>query len=318
MTKAKTTTEKARNKRERETRELGGVVVRKDAVAYIVHRFALPSCKGKSEACGLDVRDERAGAWKRIERFPIDTEAEDGGPWAPSWKRVLETWGSGTYKFQWFKDDGGRQQTMGMSPACTFNDPDFPQLPAYRRVGAEPTKAAATAAAPPAPPPAGGVDLVGAVASAAKDGKIEVPVALLLVQLVQAQAVTAESMFRGWMAQEAARRQELEEDYERRRQRDAEWSRQENERTATFWAAQSKAARELTAARAASSDDGDDRVEALAESIETLAETVKAGQGETNTLLQEALKMFGPAIAQRFLSPQTPTLPAGGNGQGGG
>ncbi len=312
MTKPKTSTQKANERHERETRMIEGIRLRVDAAVYAVWRYKSPDAKGKPEACGIDVRDERAGAWKRIDRFPIDGAAEDGGAWGPSWRRVLEIWGSGTYKLQWFRNEAGRMQAMGFSPASTFNDPGHPQLPAYRRMGDQPAQQ--PAAPPAAPSPADtSTDVAAAIAAASKDGKIEVPVAMLLVQLVQGQANVAESMFRGWMQQEQARRAELEADYDRRRQRDAEWSRQENERTASFWAAQTRAARELTSARGGGDDDADDRIDSLAESVESLAETVKSGQNENTQFMLEVLKMFGPAVAARFAGPgQPPPLPPNG------
>lgn len=306
MTKARSPAEKAKAAKERTTREIGDLKFSAEAVRYMVWRFPDPACKGKAVGCGLDYDDR--GVVKRLDRFPIGPE-EDGGTFGPSWARVLRSWGSGTYKFQWFADRGGKIQSIGFSPPETFNDPRYPMLPAYKKVGGEQQPGApATAATPAAPAAAPGPDLSAAVMGAAKDGKLDVTVAMLMIQLVQAQATTAQSMFQGWMDQERDRRAELESDYQRRRERDAQWARDENERLATFWAGQLKVARELN--RDGGGDGGDDRFETLADSIETLAETVqKQGKAQEETWEKLLNSPIAQTIAARLMGqPETPKV----------
>jgi len=300
MTKAKTNGSAAKKAPERERRDLGGIKVNPEAVQYMVWRYPDPACKGKSVACGVDIEDKQAGAWKRIDRFPITADA-DGGPWAPSWQRVLSTWGSGSYRFQFFASREGKLQSLGMGSPTTFNDPRFPTLPAYRKLAEE--QPAASAAPAAAAPPEMAQDLSSVVSAAAKDGKLDVPVALFMIQLVQAQASTQEMQHRQWMDQERERRRELEADYQRRRERDAEWSRQENERLAQFWRGQVELAKEVRREAPA-----DDRYEGLADAIDSLSETVeKQGKAQEETWEKLLNSPVGQAIAAKLLGPSPET-----------
>lgn len=297
-TRAKTHNKKP-TKKEAPPRLVNGFKVPPDAQRWTLIRFKDPAGKEGAERMALhDPQNKR-----RVEWFPIDL-------FPPSWPLVLQHWGSGTYRIQWWGDANGHRTAFGLTRPETLDDPEHPPLPAYRGATAEKPAPAPVAAAPPQ-----GGTVVDAVMANAKDGKIDVALVAVLFQLQQAQLVQQQQWFQQREAEERARRADLEDDHARRlaaRQQEYEQARQ---RDADFWAQQTERAAAAVAQAREATDDGD-MSNGLAEAIEDLREDIKGTAKEQREWWQEMIGPLIPMAAAKFFGQQPPAIPPASNGSG--
>lgn len=215
----------------------------------------------------------------------------------PSVEAVLAIWGSGVYRFQWFREGGA---AAGTSSHFAFDDPDHPQLPLYR--GPAPTQAA-----PAAPTPAGGSPL-DALSALSKDGYVPMAAVALLMQSMQAQVTSQAMLFEQHRTLDRERRRQDDADAQERLRSQAAWYEHQQKQTSVFWAEQSKLVAQVRQQTQAPAVDSD-----LAERFEELQETIEKTSQAQLGFWEGMIKEIAPALVSKLMGPGAPA-PATPNG----
>lgn len=248
-----------------------------DREATEVERERVAGRRGRVNEAGVEIPE--GVTWYKILRYKPDGETETLSfqfqneavqrfsvtAMPPDWEKVLLNWGSGTYRFHWFREEkpGSKLKggSAGKSRAKIWDDPNHPTLPAYRRTAApEPVLVAAVqAAAPESATPGGGAPaMMGMLKAHAEGGKVDLGLAMMFFQMMsemsrQAQA-EAEERHRRWRQEDQDARREREQQHKRDLDAMRERAKLEREEMAAFWERQNEAAAELRAV-----ERGDDR-----------------------------------------------------------
>jgi hypothetical protein len=291
------TAERERTGTTRRTRRVGDVDVPREADRYKILRYHED---GTAVPMSLQLGNER------VEVFSLKHAP-------PLWARVLEGWGSGTYRFHWYGPPSPNGKRKGgaigrSSPKC-WDDPQHPQLPAYRRTTPEaPTAqpvAAAVAAQPVAATPMGA--LLGSQADAS--GRVDLGTAMVFMQAMAAQAresqTELEERHRRWRVEDDERALRREQEHRRELETMRERAANERKETAEYWQRMGEASLELRARERG--DDVEDEIADLRESMAALAKTSQASQ-DMWTRVFEVVAPAIPVVLQKFMGSATPAL----------
>lgn len=214
----------------------------------------------------------------------------------PSVDEVKKVWGSGAYRFAWFRGTA----PAGTSPVMVIDDPTFPQKPVYLPpvAAAAPVASPVAAAAGPSP-----LDMLKALATS--EGMVPMAAVAMLISVMQSSVTAQGVLFEHSRALDREAREQAAADFDQRLRQQAQWHDQQQKAVTTFWAEQAKLAREVNA-----SGGGGDDIDELRDMMTELATAVK-GQSEQLSFWEKmALEHGGGLIELLKKPPEAPAIAA--------
>jgi hypothetical protein len=206
----------------------------------------------------------------------------------PTVDYVKHTWGSGAYRFAWWRDS----KPAGLSPHFVIDDPAFPAKPDYT------PEAAPTAVRAAAPEPAANPLLEVLKTQADGAGKVDLTTTLVILQAMAAQERSMrndqEERDRRWRAEDERRARQREEEHARDLEKIRAQSEADRKAQEEFWERQNEAAVELR--RASRGEDVDEELGSLGEAVQSLAEAQKETAKQSQDMWSKVFEMVAPAV----------------------